>query len=493
MIQFDLLRAGGAEVKGREDVVRDLELDKIINAVAQKDELIRDVWTRMLLMPETDVESIRYRQEAVRDAIRNRNVIVELYNFTRDVITRTRRATFLVTYDNPELVVFETAAGMRIMIDAFKDLKGILGRASFSSQAFRGLVDTLRENADDGFIASAKELLSIFDIRNDTTEFSVRLGAQNTLADPTLLVPKKEGGIIKKLFNKERAYEFRLDPHDERGAEILGDIRKWVLANIAPIMLNAYESLLRFYTTLSEQLAFFVGAINLHDLFQRLELPLAYPEFSEGTLSFGDLHCLSLAISLNRRPVPNSLETRNVSAFIITGVNRGGKTTFLKSVGQAILLARAGVFVPASRLVLPSAGAVHTHFQREEERTMSYGKFEEEVVRFSRIVDSLRPGDYVLMNESFSTTNQVEASEVARQVVQALVDSGVTVFYVTFLQDFIYRLIRDNGGRAILLVPERLKDGTRTFRLLQGSVQPGYALEIWDKLVRSGSSGGRSP
>jgi len=97
------------------------------------------------------------------------------------------------------------------------------------------------------------------------------------------------------------------------------------------------------------------------------------------------------------------------------------------------------------------------------------------------------------MNESFSTTNQVEASEVARQVVQALVDSGVTVFYVTFLQDFIYSFIRDNGGRAILLVPERLKDGTRTFRLLQGSVQPGYALEIWDKLVRSGSSGGRSP
>jgi hypothetical protein len=493
VIEFDLLRVGDVpEAKDKEDLVKDLELGKILDAVAQKDELIRGVWSHVLLLSGADVESIRYRQEAVKDAIQNRDVVVELYRFTGDVITRTERAAFLVTYDNPELVVLETAAGMRVMIDAFKDLKGILSRASFSSQAFQGLVNTIRENVDENFIASAKELLSFFDIRNNTLEFSVKLGAHNTLVDPVVLAPKKEGGVIRKLFNRESAYEFRLDPHDERGAEILGDIRKWVLAGLAPTMLNAYEHLLQFFKTLNEQLAFFVGAINLHDLFQRLGLPLAYPEFSEGTLSFRDLHCLSLAISLNRRPVPNSLETRNVSAFIITGANRGGKTTFLRSVGQAILLARAGVFVPASRLALPSAGAPHTHFQREEERTMSYGKFEEEVIRFRKLVDLVRPGDFVLMNESFSTTNQVEASEVAKQVVSALVDSGVTVFYVTFLQDFIHHFVKEYGDRVVLLTPERLKDGTRTFRLVRGSVQPGYALDIWDKLFKRESSAAKA-
>jgi DNA mismatch repair ATPase MutS len=45
------------------------------------------------------------------------------------------------------------------------------------------------------------------------------------------------------------------------------------------------------------------------------------------------------------------------------------------------------------------------------------------------------------MDETFSSTNQVEASVVAEEVVAALVDSGVYVFYVTFLQDFLNRFL----------------------------------------------------
>jgi DNA mismatch repair ATPase MutS len=126
---------------------------------------------------------------------------------------------------------------------------------------------------------------------------------------------------------------------------------------------------------------------------------------------------------------------------VVTGANRGGKTTFLKAVGQSLVLARAGLFVPADEFAMPSTGAVYTHFPRQEDRTLSYGKFEEEVKRLSDIIKSLRRGDYVLMDESLSYTNQVEASVVAEEVVAALVDSGVYVFYVTFLQDFLNRFL----------------------------------------------------
>jgi DNA mismatch repair ATPase MutS len=40
------------------------------------------------------------------------------------------------------------------------------------------------------------------------------------------------------------------------------------------------------------------------------------------------------------------------------------------------------------------------------------------------------------MDESFSSTNHVEASLIAYDVVSALVDSGIFVWYVTFLYDF---------------------------------------------------------
>ncbi|MFP3177845.1 MAG: hypothetical protein RXQ96_02575, partial [Thermocladium sp.] len=83
---------------------------------------------------------------------------------------------------------------------------------------------------------------------------------------------------------------------------------------------------------------------------------------------------------------------------------------------------------------------------------------------------------------TFSSTNPIEASVVAENVVSALVDSGVNVAYVTFLQDFIYNFARRYGERAVLLVPERLKSSERTFRLVRGSLQPGYAMDLWVKL-----------
>jgi len=481
MIQFDLLKLSDApEIEDKNNLKKDLELEKIIEIIAQKDDLVEKVWEHVLLLSKADINSIKYRQEAVKDAIQNRDTVLNMYKFTGEVIDRTIRAAFIVTYDNPELIVYDTANGIKVMIDALKDLKDILDRSSFLSEAFRELISSIKENIDDNFIVSAKELMGFLDIRSGT-EFSVRLSMYNTLSDPVFLIHEKERSLMKRIISRKNDYVFRLEPRDEVGAEILGKINEWVLSGLAPTMLEAYEHLLQFFTTLHTQLAFFVGAINLYDFFKKIELPLAYPDFSEGTISFRDLYCLSLAISKNEKPVPNSLDVHNINAFIISGINKGGKTTFLKAIGQAILLARAGLFVPANNFIIPSSGNVFTHFQREEERTLSYGKFEEEIIRFRKIIESLKAGDYVLMNESFSSTNQVEASVVAKQVVSTLIDSKITVFYVTFLQDFIYDFIKENKNKAVLLTPERLKDGTRTFKLVQGFVQSGYALEIWDK------------
>jgi len=486
LISFDLLKLGEArEIGGKEDLSRDLELEKIIEVMAQRDGLVAKECERVITLSRTDIPSIKYRQEAVKDAIQNRSAVLNAYRFTGEVVEETKRAAFLVSYDNAESVVHETASGLRVMIGAFRGLRGILNGAAFSSEAFRELVKSVEENADDAFISSASELLSYLNF-GSSTEFSAQLGTGNTLRDPVFLVPEREGGIVKRLLSGRSGFAFRVDPRDESGGRILGDINNWVLSGLAPTMLKAYEHLLEFFRTLHEQLAFFVGAINLRDFFEKAGLPAAYPDLSPGSMRFRDLYPLSLAISANGKPVPNSLDARGVSAFVITGPNRGGKTTYLKAVGQAILLARAGLFVPAGEMVIPSPGAVFTHFEREEERTMSYGKFEEEVVRFSKILGSLKPGDYVLMNESFSTTNQVEASVVAEQVVSALVDGGITVFYVTFLQDFIYGFVKKEGEHVVLLTPERLEDGTRTFRLVRGSVQLGYAVEIWDKFFSKG-------
>ena len=66
---------------------------------------------------------------------------------------------------------------------------------------------------------------------------------------------------------------------------------------------------------------------------------------------------------------------------------------------------------------------------------MTSGKLDEELVRMSSIVDDLSPNSIVLLNESFASTNEREGSEIARQIVRALLESGVKVLYVTHMYD----------------------------------------------------------
>jgi hypothetical protein len=46
----------------------------------------------------------------------------------------------------------------------------------------------------------------------------------------------------------------------------------------------------------------------------------------------------------------------------------------------------------------------------------------------SAVIDLIRPNGLVLLNESFASTNEREGAEIAREVVSALLESGVKDF-----------------------------------------------------------------
>lgn len=152
----------------------------------------------------------------------------------------------------------------------------------------------------------------------------------------------------------------------------------------------------------------------------------------------------------------------------MTGANQGGKSTFLRSVGLAQLMMQSGMFVGAKNFESALCPALFTHYKREEDATMKSGKLDEEVARMSAIVDHIVPNTIVLFNESFAATNEREGSEVARQIVSALLEKQVRVFFVTHLYEFARGFFERKSDGAMFLRAERKEDGSRTFRLLEG-------------------------
>jgi hypothetical protein len=92
VIQFDLLRMGdSSKISIADDLRVDLELDKIIAVASNGDKLISETWSNMLLLRNSSEDVMRYRQEAVRDALANRDVIIKMYSIARDTIERVKR------------------------------------------------------------------------------------------------------------------------------------------------------------------------------------------------------------------------------------------------------------------------------------------------------------------------------------------------------------------------------------------------------------------
>jgi ABC-type sugar transport system ATPase subunit len=121
--------------------------------------------------------------------------------------------------------------------------------------------------------------------------------------------------------------------------------------------------------------------------------------------------------------------------WILTGPNRGGKTTYTRCVGLLQVLFQAGVYVPAASATLSPADAIYTHFPSHEESRPGLGRLDVEAERLGVIFRHATPHSLILLNEALSGTSALEALDLARGLVRGLRLLGARAIYVTHLHE----------------------------------------------------------
>jgi DNA mismatch repair ATPase MutS len=107
----------------------------------------------------------------------------------------------------------------------------------------------------------------------------------------------------------------------------------------------------------------------------------------------------------------------------------------------------------------------------------------------SEIVDNIKPNSLLLFNESFGSTNEREGSEIASQIVSALLDRNVKVFFVTHLYHFAHTFFAYRSAAATFLRAERRPDGTRPFKLVEAEpLQTSYGADLYRAIFDGSSS-----
>jgi len=118
--------------------------------------------------------------------------------------------------------------------------------------------------------------------------------------------------------------------------------------------------------------------------------------------------------------------------FVLTGPNRGGKTTHVQAVGLAQVLAKAGLYVPARAARISPVEGIFTHFPAREHPELDTGRLGEEAQRLRELFAAATSGSLILFNESLSTTSPGESLVLARDLLRALSLLGARAIFTSW-------------------------------------------------------------
>ena len=440
-------KVASAPSKGEAALVGDLELEVLFIAMAGKDPLVYDVVRKALLTSvSNDADTILYRQQAVRDCLANPEVIHRMYALANEVFQRqTKIWGHFREYPTGRLDY--SVDVMKVYVDVFKRLRALADQSAekFKSEAFANLFSTLQRELSDAYFAVIDDHLRRLRF-NSGVPLSAGLGQGLRGIGYTLRRVRQPKGWLERIFGERpSAYKIYLAPRDEAGANAMNELRDRGLALAAGALSRSADHVVSFYYQLQTELAFYIGCLRLHERLRDLRAPFSFPsvtDHGEPRLTCKDLYDVSLALSAGRRPVGNDINADGKPLIVVTGANQGGKTTFLRSFGLAQLMMQSGMFVGAAQFGANAVDGVFTHFRREEDASMKSGKFDEELARMSDIVDRIAPHSLLLFNESFAATNEREGSEIARQIVTALLERPNKVAFVSHQYAFAHRAVR---------------------------------------------------
>lgn len=150
-----------------------------------------------------------------------------------------------------------------------------------------------------------------------------------------------------------------------------------------------------------------------------------------------DVHKIIEATAMGHPLLPNDIRVNNNikcnnNIFIISGSNMSGKTTFLRTVGINLVLARTGCFVCAGRMTFFPFEII-TSMRIADDLNEGISTFYAELKRIKRIIElaEKEPNMIFLIDEIFRGTNSKDRLSGAKAVISKLNGLGITGIITT--------------------------------------------------------------
>ena len=456
----------------------DLDLNEIAQALSGSDGKRERFVNALLADLLTDAVVITYRQDVVDDLHQDATLRANLRAVLPGLVTLAQEHRHNPREQWSVLQIAQRLAYLELYVDIALKLQAAVETAVIRSAGLASLRDHLRRLAGTAEFQSLQRELP--DMRANLDEagsitIGINLSRDLTPASATIMSVSAQklegrGTFLERLLGGDpegrgltplRVADVNIYAPENR---VFRDLRKLIEVVARPVgqALDRYTSQhAGVLEALEPELSFLLNGVTLMERLARAGLPVCRPEIAplEERLSvLGHAYNPSLALrtldaakqdgAAAATIVTNAMTFDNASAriWILTGPNRGGKTTYTRAIGLIHILFQAGLQVPASAARLSPVDAIHTHFPSPEGAQLGMGRLDEEADRLAAIFREATPQSLILLNEVLAGTSAIEALGLAIDAVRGLRLLGARAIYATHLHELAARTTEINAN-----------------------------------------------
>ena len=257
-----------------------------------------------MIATANDLATIYYRQAALKDCIRNADIVHQLYGLAVESSERQRKI-WSSSREYPSGLLDTSVQRMVAFIDVLKRVRALVDRraAQFRSEAFTRLFATLSTELDDDYFAIVDRHLNRLKFRHVLVSAALGKGLKGVnyvlrrrVRDPGNWITRAYRAVFEQ---RDESYSLYLAPRDEAGAQAIGELRDRGIGLAADALAKSAEHIGSFFQMLQIELAFYIGCLNLRERLLQLGTPFAFPLASDSSpprFSSIDLYDVSLAL-----------------------------------------------------------------------------------------------------------------------------------------------------------------------------------------------------
>ena len=485
-----------------------LAFPRVLEALAERAQTFAGQERARGLRPELDAVAVRVAHERVEEALMGDAITLGGVEDVRPLIEKVKQGGMLEGLECLAIAyTMDAAASIKRSVansgrPQLTELVRELGSFDAVLRLVREQIDSQGGVRDDATPKLREIRRRLQPMRGRIRERMAQLLAQYAehVQDPIVTLRRDRYVMPVKAAAQGRVPGLVLDTSDS-GATVFIEPAAVVPMNneLALLEFEERDEERRILTALSQQLAYEPALPRTLVVLTELDLVAASARLArDWRLRRPDVaDGVSISLPAARHPlidpcVPNDIMLdERAPLLVLTGPNAGGKTVLLKTLGLAVCMAHAGLFVAAGAessseraaepLRLPAFAAVMADIGDEQSIEASLSTYAAHLTNLKRVVERAAPNTLLLIDELGSGTDPEEGAALSQAILEVVLERGAYGVVTTHLAPLKVFASQREGVRnaAMRFDVERLRP---TFNLVMGQPGRSYALAIAERV-----------